>query len=342
MNSGKLNPIPGQREAQQPMTEHDDETLTLEIPAASAGKRLDQALAALAPDFSRSQIQQWIRDGRVLVDGAPAPQRQKLLGGEIVDIVVPEPPVHDWLPEALPLDIVYEDASLLVVNKAAGMVVHPGAGNSSGTLVNALLAHAPRLAVLPRAGIVHRLDKDTSGLLVIAKTEAARLALIADLSAHAVEREYLAIVSGIVIAGGTIDAPIGRHPRERVRMAVREEGKPAVSHYRVHTRYRAHTLLSVRLESGRTHQIRVHMAHVGHPLLGDPVYGGRLQLPRAIAPDLAAALRGFKRQALHAAKLTLTHPATDAVMTWSRPVPDDMAALMRLLGEDMRRQADER
>lgn len=314
--------------------EQDDETLTLEIPSESAGKRLDQALAALLPDFSRAQIQQWIRDGAVSVDGTQVPQRHKVLGGEIVDIAIPPPSLSEWTAEALPIDVVYEDDALLVVNKAAGMVVHPGAGNYSGTLVNALLAHDPALGALPRAGIVHRLDKETSGLLVVAKTEAARLTLIEDLSAHAVEREYLAIANGVIIAGGTVDAPIGRHPRERTRMAVREEGKEAVSHYRVQARYREHTLLSVRLESGRTHQIRVHMAHLGHPLLGDPVYGGRLHIPRDSGPALAAALRGFKRQALHAARLALVHPITGEECAWNAPMPADMAGLMTLLADD--------
>jgi 23S rRNA pseudouridine1911/1915/1917 synthase len=316
--------------------------VSVRIAPEQAGKRLDQALASLLPEYSRSQIQQWIRAGEVLLDSTPANQRQKVVGGETVDIRVPEAPEPVWRAQSLPLDIVYEDEHLLIINKAPGMVVHPAVGNYEGTLVNALLAYAPSLGALPRAGIVHRLDKDTSGLLVVAKTERARLSLIEQLSARSIEREYLAIVNGVMVAGGTVEAAIGRHPRERTRMAVQARGKPAVSHYRVKTRYRAHTLLQIKLESGRTHQIRVHMAHIGYPLLGDPVYGGRLHLPPASGDKLVAALRAFKRQALHAARLALVHPITGETLEWTRPVPPDMVALMSALAEDAAAHGRER
>ncbi len=310
------------------------EELVLRIPLEYAGQRLDQALARLLPDHSRSQIQQWIEAGAVLLDRAPPRQRDKVAGGEVVEIQVPAAPILRWEAEDIPLDIVHEDAEILVLNKPAGMVVHPAVGNYAGTLVNALLQHAPSLATLPRAGIVHRLDKDTSGLLVVAKTERARLDLIEQLRTRTLEREYLAIVTGVLVAGGTIEAPIGRHPRERTRMAVTENGKPAVSHYRAKARYRAHTLLQVKLESGRTHQIRVHMAHLRHPVVGDPVYGGRAHLPAGASETLKRALQGFKRQALHATRLGLVHPATGEQVAWTAPPPADMADLMAVLAED--------
>jgi 23S rRNA pseudouridine1911/1915/1917 synthase len=311
------------------------EALVLRIPPEYAGQRLDQVLARLLPDHSRSQIQQWIEAGAVLLDRVPPRQRDKVAGGEVVEIQVPAAPILRWEAEDIPLDIVHEDAEILVLNKPAGMVVHPAVGNYAGTLVNALLQHAPSLAVLPRAGIVHRLDKETSGLLVVAKAERARLDLIEQLRTRTIEREYLAIVTGVLISGGTIDAPIGRHPRERTRMAVTAGGKPAVSHYRIKTRYRAHTLLLVKLESGRTHQIRVHMAHLRHPIVGDPVYGGRAHLPAGASETLKRALKGFKRQALHATRLGLVHPGTGEHVAWTAPPPADMTALMAALAEDV-------
>ncbi len=314
------------------------EELTLRIPPEYAGQRLDQVLARLLPDHSRSQIQQWIEAGAVLLDNAPPRRRDKVVGGEVVEIQVPAAPILHWEAEDIPLDIVHEDEDILVLNKPAGLVVHPAVGNYTGTLVNALLQHAPSLASLPRAGIVHRLDKETSGLLVVAKTERARLDLIEQLRTRTLEREYLAIVTGVLVAGGTVEAPIGRHPRERTRMAVTSAGKPAVSHYRIKARYRAHTLLQVKLESGRTHQIRVHMAHLRHPIVGDPVYGGRPHLPAGASETLKRALQGFKRQALHATRLGLVHPATGEEMTWSAPPPADMAALITALAEDARQQ----
>ena len=255
-------------------------------------------------------------------------------GGEQVEIHVPSAPAITALAENIPLDVVYEDADLLVINKPPGLVVHPGAGNREGTLLNALLHHLPSLAALPRAGIVHRLDKDTSGLLVVAKTEPARQHLIAQLAARTVEREYVALIGGVLITGGTVEAPIGRHRHDRTRMAVSSRGKQAVSHYRVLKKYRAHTLAQIKLESGRTHQIRVHMAHLHHPVVGDPVYGGRLRLPKGCSESLAEQLRGFKRQALHAVKLSLVHPVTGKKMSWAASVPQDMGALMEILAHD--------
>ncbi len=308
--------------------------LTVTMPVMHAGQRLDQALAAVFPQFTRSQLQQWIAAGHVRVANAIPRKRDRLRGGEQIEIHVPSAPATTALAENIPLAVVYEDADLLVINKPPGLVVHPGAGNREGTLLNALLHHLPALAALPRAGIVHRLDKDTSGLLVVAKTEPARQHLIAQLAARTVEREYVALIEGVLIAGGTIEAPIGRHRHDRTRMAVSSRGKQAVSHYRVLKKYRMHTLAQVKLESGRTHQIRVHMAHLHHPVVGDPVYGGRLRLPKGCSESLAQQLRDFKRQALHAIRLSLRHPVTGKKMSWAAPIPQDMGALMEMLAHD--------
>jgi 23S rRNA pseudouridine1911/1915/1917 synthase len=303
------------------------------IPLELAGRRLDQALAAVFPDVTRSQLQHWIAAGRITVDGRAPRKRDKVTGGEGVEIRLP-PPECAAIAEPIALDIVHEDASLLVVNKPAGLVVHPGAGNPRGTLLNALLHHAPDLARLARAGIVHRLDKDTSGLMVVAKTEGARQRLARDLEARRVKRDYVAIVHGVMISGGTIDAPIGRHRVDRTRMTVTGRGREAVSHYRVMKKYRAHTLVRVSLESGRTHQIRVHLAHIRFPIVGDPVYGGRLRVPAGASPALSERLRDFKRQALHAAKLSLTHPESGEDLRWTASVPKDMGELMEALAQD--------
>ncbi len=304
------------------------------VPEEAAGKRLDQVLAELFPDYSRSRLQQWVKGGQVLVDGRQPRPRDKVWGGEQVAVSAMVEVETDWQGEAIPLDIVYEDEALLVLNKPPGMVVHPAAGNREGTLVNALLHYAPELQHVPRAGIVHRLDKDTSGLLVVARTLESHTALVAQLQARSVSREYQAVVMGVLTAGGTVDAPIGRHPVQRKRMAVVESGREAVSHYRVVERFRAHTHVTVRLETGRTHQIRVHMASIRHPLVGDPVYGGRLRLPAGASEPLKAALRGFKRQALHAAALGLDHPRTGEPITWSVPLPDDLVQLLEVLRDD--------
>ena len=308
------------------------------LPADAAGLRLDQALARLLPQHSRASLQLWVRAARVQVDGRIPRVSEKVRGGEHVQILIPNAPAGDWAAEAIPLDIVHEDDDLLVINKPAGLVVHPGAGNPEGTMLNALLHHAPMLNRLARAGIVHRLDKETSGLLVVAKTETARLDLIEQLKARTLKREYLALVQGLLVAGGTVNAPIGRHTQVRTRMAVNEGGRPAISHYRVEKKYRAHTLLRVKLESGRTHQIRVHMAHLKHPLVGDPVYGGRLHLPRGASPALISALQGFKRQALHAARLGLVHPVSGKNVEWEAPMPEDMRALLKVLEKDAKGQ----
>ncbi|MCR4347965.1 MAG: 23S rRNA pseudouridine(1911/1915/1917) synthase RluD [Sulfuricaulis sp.] len=314
--------------------------LSATIPAELTGQRLDQALSALFKDITRSRLQQWIEDGRVTLNGRAPRKRDKVKEGDAVEIMVPPPVDSGWKAQALPLVFVHEDNELLVINKPPGLVVHPGAGNPEGTLLNALIAHAPKLARLPRAGIVHRLDKDTSGLLVVAKTESARQNLIGQLQEHAVEREYLAIVNGVMVAGGTIEAPIGRHRTQRTRMAVSSQGKPAVSHYRVMKKYRAHTLVQVNLESGRTHQIRVHMAHLHYPVVGDPVYGGRLKIPAGSSEKLKDVLRGFKRQALHALKLSLIHPETGKRVQWATSVPEDMSKLMEALAMDAKAHSD--
>lgn len=304
------------------------------VPSDAAGQRLDQVLAELFPDYSRTRLQQWVRAGCVTVDGRSPRARDKVWGGEriavtaVVEVEVP------WRGEAISLEILYEDGAIIVLNKPPGLVVHPGAGNREGTLVNALLHYAPELANVPRAGVVHRLDKDTSGLLVVARTPAAHKRLVAQLQARAVKREYSAVVVGVMTAGGSVEAPIGRHPRERTRMAVVAGGREAVTHYRVMERFRHHTYVKVNLETGRTHQIRVHMAHLHHPLVGDPIYGGRLRLPAGCSAALLEALRRFKRQALHAGVLGLIHPESGAALEWEAPLPADMQQLLEALRAD--------
>jgi 23S rRNA pseudouridine1911/1915/1917 synthase len=300
---------------------------TLAVPAECAGQRLDAALARLLPEHSRSRLQAWIRDGRVTVDGAAADVRRKVFGGERVRIEV-APAAGELADQAedIGLAIIHEDATLLVLDKPAGMVVHPGSGNWSGTMMNALLHHSPQLADVPRAGIVHRLDKDTSGLLVVAKTLAAQTDLVRQLQARTVKRHYLALVHGLVTGGGSIDAPIGRHPVQRTKMAIATRGgagRDARTHYEVRERFAAATLVECRLETGRTHQIRVHMASIGHPLVGDPVYGKR--------KSVDARLDAFSRQALHAWRLALVHPATGAEVSWESPLPADFSSLLSAL-----------
>jgi len=305
--------------------------LTGSVPFEYAGIRLDQALAQLFPDYSRSRLQQWIRAGGVVVDGMPLRAKDKVQGGERIDVqgrIDDDPRV---IPQAIRLSVVYEDRSLLVLDKPAGLVVHPGAGNRDGTVQNALLNLDPRLAEVPRAGLVHRLDKDTSGLMVVARNVAAHKRLVEQLQARTVTREYLALVAGTFTGGGTVDRPVGRHPRDRKRQAVTEAGRPAVTHYRIEERFRAHTLLRVRLETGRTHQIRVHMAAIGHPLVGDPVYGGRMMLPKGATEPLRRALAGFRRQALHAWRLSLEHPETGERMRWQAPIPPDLGTLLDVM-----------
>ncbi len=310
------------------------------VPESSAGRRLDAVLAELFPEYSRSRLSAWIKSGDVTVDGAPARGRDPVRGGEAVVLTAVQETQTHAVAEDIPLDILYEDAEVFVIDKPAGLVVHPGAGNPAGTLVNALLHRDPALELLPRAGIVHRLDKDTSGVMVVARTLPAHTALVAQLSAREVHRQYLAIVVGALVSGGSARTGIDRHPRDRLRMAVREDGKDAVTHYRLRERYRAHTALECRLETGRTHQIRVHMAHLKHPIVGDPLYGGSLKLPKGASDELIAALRGFKRQALHAEVLEFAHPVSGEPVRCSAPVPDDMQQLMKLLREDAAAHAD--
>jgi 23S rRNA pseudouridine1911/1915/1917 synthase len=298
---------------------------------------LDQALAEMFPDYSRSRLSGWIKSGAVSVDGAQVPPRQLLRGGEQVRLQVELEMEVTNAAEDIALDIVHEDAHLLVLNKQAGLVVHPGAGNPAGTLLNALLYHDPQLAELPRAGIVHRLDKDTSGLMVVAKTLPTYTALVDLLSRHEVERQYEAVVLGTLVAGGTVDAPIGRSMGDRLRQAVRDEedGKRAVTHYRLRERFRAHSLLQCQLETGRTHQIRVHLTHIGHPLVGDPLYGGGLKLPKGASAELIAVLRGFRRQALHAERLSFVHPMSGEALSFAVERPADQHALIEALRADL-------
>jgi 23S rRNA pseudouridine1911/1915/1917 synthase len=308
--------------------------LSLRIPEAQAGQRLDLALATLLPDYSRSRLKSWIESGEVLVDGGARRPRDKVFGGEAVEVEASLPDEGTAQPQPMPLTIVHEDQHVLVLDKPAGLVVHPGAGNPDSTLQNALLAHDPALAKLPRAGIVHRLDKDTSGLLIVARTLPAHTALVRMLEEREVHREYEAVCRGVMTGGGTVDAPIDRHPTDRVRMAIREGGREAVTHYRVIRRFRAHTHVRVQLETGRTHQIRVHLAHIGYPLVGDRVYGGRLALPKGGSEELREALRGFPRQALHAARLQLAHPVTGRPLEAVAPLPADMTELLARLAAD--------
>jgi len=311
------------------------EKLTARVDIDQAGMRLDQALATTFPDFSRARLQNWIKQGLVSVDGATAVRpRDKVMGGELVELQAEMEDQVECNPQPIPLDIVFEDEALLVINKPAGLVVHPAAGNPDGTMQNALLHHDETLIQLPRAGIVHRLDKETSGILVVAKTTAAHKYLVEQLQERLFKREYRAVVARVMTAGGTVDQPIGRHHTQRTRMAVHPSGKPAVTHYRVLDRFRFHTHLKVILETGRTHQIRVHMAHIRHPLVGDPVYAGRLQIPPKVSPELEGMLRKFRRQALHARKLGLSHPISKEWVEWKVGPPEDMQELLAVLAKD--------
>jgi 23S rRNA pseudouridine1911/1915/1917 synthase len=311
--------------------------LSVTIPPEQAGQRLDQALAALLPDYSRSRLKTWIESGEIRVDGAVMRPRDKVYGGEAVLLKAALPQETRAAAQEIPLALAHEDKHVFVVDKPAGLVVHPGAGNPDRTLQNALLALDPKLATLPRAGIVHRLDKDTSGLLIVARTLPAHTALVRMLGEREVHREYEAICRGVMTAGGTVDAPIDRHPTERVRMAVRDGGREAVTHYRVIQRFPAHTHVRVQLETGRTHQIRVHLAHAGFPIVGDKVYGGRLTLPKGATETLRQALREFPRQALHAARLQFDHPVTGRPIECVSPLPADMRGLLDLLAAEAKR-----
>lgn len=305
--------------------------LSAEISPELSGKRLDQALALLFQEYSRSRLKEWVEQGQVQVNGALKRPRDKVLAGDKIEINAEVLTAINWAGEEIPINIVYEDDHILVINKQAGFVVHPGAGNMAGTLVNALLHRIPTLNQLPRAGIVHRLDKDTTGLMVVAKTLAAQTKLVSKLQARKVKRIYETVVHGVMTGGGTVDAPIGRHYRERTRMAVTDTGKPAITHYRLIEKFTHYTHIRVQLETGRTHQIRVHMAHIRHPIIGDRTYGGRLRMPPNVTESFREYIKSFPRQALHATSLGLIHPVTQEEMTWDCPLPEDMQALLQRL-----------
>lgn len=320
---------------------NDTQHLTAVIPDTMAGMRLDQALAGLFPDYSRARLQRWIKDGHVSVDAVRLRAKDVVHGGERISVMAVLKEETSWRPQALPLDIVYEDEALLIINKPAGVVVHPGAGNMDGTLSNALLHHAPELESVPRAGIVHRIDKDTTGLLVIARNLIAQKSLTEQLQAREFERHYQAVCMGVMTAGGTVDAPLGRHPVNRLRQAVvglegSSRGREAITHYRVAERFRSHTFVNLQLETGRTHQIRVHMAHIHYPLVGDPAYSGRLRIPAGISLEFDQVLRAFKRQALHAASLGFVHPLSGEAVSWTAELPADMQRLLAVCREDLK------
>lgn len=307
------------------------------VPPTLSGARFDQAASDLFPEYSRSRLQSWIKSGELTLNGGSARPKDKVAPGDELGLDATLKPEGDWQPESIPLDIFFEDDDILVLNKPAGLVVHPGAGNPAGTLLNALLAHNPGQENLPRGGIVHRLDRETSGLMVVAKSLTAHSNLVAQLQARDVHREYDAVVLGVPTGGGTVDEPIGRHPRQRVKMAVAQiGGKEAITHYRLVKRFAHHCHIRCFLETGRTHQIRVHMAHINHPLIGDPLYAGRPKLPKGASERLISTLREFPRQALHARKLELEHPVSGDTLSWEVPLPDDMKVLLAILAEEDR------
>ncbi|MGC1055098.1 23S rRNA pseudouridine(1911/1915/1917) synthase RluD [Pantoea agglomerans] len=309
--------------------------LTATVSESQLGQRLDQTLAELFPDYSRSRIKEWILDRRVTVNGVMVDTpKEKVLGGELVAIDAEIEEAQRWEPQNLPLDIVYEDEDIIVINKPRDFVVHPGAGNPDGTVLNALLHHYPAIMDVPRAGIVHRLDKDTTGLMVVAKTVPAQTHLVDSLQRREITREYEAVAIGNMTAGGTVEQPISRHSTKRTHMAVHPMGKPAVTHYRIMEHFRAHTRLRLRLETGRTHQIRVHMSHISHPLVGDPLYGGRPRPPKGTSEAFITTLRGFDRQALHATMLRLYHPISGIEMEFHAALPQDMVDLIAALKAD--------
>ncbi|HHF3905522.1 TPA: 23S rRNA pseudouridine(1911/1915/1917) synthase RluD [Haemophilus influenzae] len=317
-------------------------TLSAEVQPEQMGQRLDQTLAELFPEYSRSRLKTWIEADLVkLNDRITNIPREKVLGGERIEIIVEVEDETRFEAENIPLNIVYEDDDIIVINKPKDLVVHPGAGNPNGTVLNALLYHYPPIVEVPRAGIVHRLDKDTTGLMVVAKTIPAQTKLVRDLQKRKITREYEAVASGIMTKGGTVDQPMARHATKRTLMAVHPIGKPAVTHYRIMENYRNYTRLRLRLETGRTHQIRVHMAHIAHPLLGDQTYGGRPRPPKNASEDFMEVLRNFKRQALHAVMLRLAHPITGEMMEWYAPLPDEFVELLNALKADYLEHKDE-
>ena len=307
------------------------EKLTILIPERMSGLRLDVALSEMLPDYSRSKITAWIKSGDALIEQKTFRPKDKSNGMEVIELKISKSQNNDWSAEDIPLSIVFEDGDIIVVNKPAGMVTHPGAGNRNGTLANALLHYDSNLKLLDRAGIVHRLDKDTSGLLVVARNEKSQKNLVEQMQMHSVSREYSAIVYGHMVAGGTVDEPISRDSRDRVKQAVSKSGKEARTHYRVIDRFQNHTHIKAVLETGRTHQIRVHMSHIGYPLIGDPIYGGKVRFPKKASEELKVALKNFNRQALHAKKLSLTHPSSGSTLSWKVPIPDDMLAILEVL-----------
>ena len=311
------------------------ENFTVTVPSHHGGKRLDQVLALLCPRHSRSRLQAWIKDGYVTVDGAALKQKDAVQGGQTIEVRAQINSQNEkWTGQEIPVSVIHEDEAILVVNKTPGIVVHPGAGNPDRTLVNALLHYCPNLAQVPRAGIVQRLDKDTSGIMVVAKSLQAHTRLVRDLQDRKITREYRALVHGQLISGGTITATIGRHPTQRTRMSVTGKGKTATTHYRITRKYPFCTDLKLRLETGRTHQIRVHLAHLGHPVIGDPVYGGRKRFPKNVSDTLRDALAAFPRQALHSIRLELRHPVTDERMEWEAPLAADMADLLTVINSE--------
>ena len=307
------------------------EMLQILIPIRLIGERIDAALAEMLPDFSRSKVTQWIKSGDALINEKTFKPKDKVKGGEIVYLTLNQKKNNDWAPEKIPLDIVFEDDDIIVINKQYGLVTHPGAGNWNGTLANALLYYDSSLSLLDRAGIVHRLDKNTSGLMVIARNEKSQKYLVEQLQSHSVEREYSALVYGHMIAGGSINEPIGRDPKDRIKQAILSSGKAALTHYRIIDRFKSHTHVKAILETGRTHQIRVHLSHIGHSLIGDPMYGGRVRFPKKADEVLKQELFNFKRQALHSKKLSLIHPSSGESMSWKAPLPDDMMKLLNIL-----------
>ena len=309
------------------------EILQILVPSRLIGERVDAALAEMLPDFSRSKITQWIKSGDALINKKTFKPKDKVKGDEIVFLTLNQKKNNDWEPEKIQLDIVFEDNDIIVINKQYGLVTHPGAGNWSGTLANALLYYDSSLSLLDRAGIVHRLDKNTSGLMVIAKNEKSQKYLVEQLQSHSVEREYSALVYGHMIAGGSIDEPIGRDPKDRIKQAILTSGKEALTHYRIIDRFKSHTHVKAILETGRTHQIRVHLSHIGHSLIGDPMYGGRVRFPKKADDELKQELLNFKRQALHSKKLSLIHPDSGELMSWKAPLPDDMMRLLNTLAK---------
>ena len=303
------------------------------IPDRLIGSRLDAAISEMLPELSRNKITSWIKSGEILIDSNSFKPKEKVLGGEIIEMNVATEENTNWIAEDIKLDIVFEDDEIIILNKPSGLVTHPGAGNTHGTLANGILFARPELNQIDRAGIVHRLDKDTSGLMAIAKTENAKLSLIKQLESHSVSREYIAIVYGSMVTGGMVDEPIGRDSVNRQKQAVTKGGKPAITHFRVIEKFKNFTLIKAILETGRTHQIRVHMSHIGHPLLGDFTYGGKVKFPKGAKEELKVAIKEFSRQALHAKKLSITHPGDNKELSWKSKLPEDLDTMINILRE---------